>query len=64
MNRVLLLAAASILLPVAQAQTIRRDIPYTAPAQERQNLDVYAPPGAANLPVVFWIHGGGWQAGD
>ncbi len=26
-------------------------------------LDVYAPPGAKALPVVFWIHGGGWQAG-
>jgi acetyl esterase/lipase len=27
-------------------------------------LDVHAPPGAKNLPVVFWIHGGGWQTGD
>ena len=27
-------------------------------------LDVYAPENAKNLPVVFWIHGGGWQAGD
>ena len=27
-------------------------------------LDVYAPSGAKNLPVVFWIHGGGWQTGD
>jgi arylformamidase len=25
---------------------------------------VHAPAGAKNLPVVFWIHGGGWQAGD
>ena len=22
------------------------------------------PAGAKNLPVVFWIHGGGWQTGD
>ncbi len=22
------------------------------------------PPGARSLPVVFWIHGGGWQTGD
>ena len=35
-----------------------------ATAHERQVLDIYAPPGAKNLPVVFWIHGGGWQAGD
>jgi arylformamidase len=27
-------------------------------------LDVHAPAGARNLPVVFWIHGGGWQSGD
>jgi acetyl esterase/lipase len=27
-------------------------------------LDVYAPAGAKERPVVFWIHGGGWQAGD
>ena len=40
-----------------------RDIPY-ATAHERQVLDVHAPDGAKNLPVVFWIHGGGWQTGD
>ncbi|WP_250846747.1 alpha/beta hydrolase [Aquisphaera insulae] len=43
---------------------IHRDLPYASPAQDRQVLDVYAPRGAKGLPVVFWIHGGGWQAGD
>ncbi|HYV30487.1 MAG TPA: alpha/beta hydrolase fold domain-containing protein, partial [Candidatus Binatia bacterium] len=43
---------------------LQRDIPYTESADPRQKLDIYAPEGAANLPVVFWIHGGGWQAGD
>jgi arylformamidase len=47
----------------AHAQQVTRDIPY-ATAHERQVLDVYAPAGAKNLPVVFWIHGGGWQTGD
>lgn len=46
------------------AQEVKRDIPYASPALERQVLDIYAPAGAKNLPVVFWIHGGGWQAGD
>ncbi len=46
------------------AQEIKRDIPYASPAQERQVLDVYSPSHAKNLPVVFWIHGGGWQTGD
>ncbi len=33
-------------------------------SQERQVLDIYAPAGRQGLPVVFWIHGGGWQTGD
>ena len=45
------------------AQQVTRDIPY-ATAHQRQVLDVYAPAGAKDLPVVFWIHGGGWQTGD
>jgi len=40
------------------------DLPYADPAHERQCLDVYVPRNAANQPVVFWIHGGGWQTGD
>jgi acetyl esterase/lipase len=48
----------------ARAQDVKRDIAYVNPPQERQVLDVYSPPGAKNLPVVFWIHGGGWQTGD
>ena len=49
----------------AQAKlTVKRDIPYTMPADPRQKVDIYAPAGAKNLPVVFWIHGGGWQTGD
>ena len=57
----LLLAA---LLTPSSAQEVRRDIPYASPALERQILDIHAPKDAKNLPVVFWIHGGGWQAGD
>src|SRR2546430_7433779 len=43
---------------------VTRDLPYAEPADPRQKVDIYAPEGAKNLPVVFWIHGGGWQAGD
>ena len=43
---------------------VAQDVPYAEPANPRQMVDVYAPPNAKNLPVVFWIHGGGWQAGD
>lgn len=47
----------------AHAQRVSSNIPYAA-ASDRQVLDVYAPEGAKSLPVVFWIHGGGWQSGD
>lgn len=48
----------------SHAQEVKRDIPYTKNADKLQTLDVYSPPRAKDLPVVFWIHGGGWQAGD
>ncbi len=58
------LLIAFSLVSVAQAENVKRDIPYAEPANERQMLDVYAPDDAKNLSVVFWIHGGGWQTGD
>jgi CubicO group peptidase (beta-lactamase class C family) len=58
----LLLAVAC--LTQARAMEVKRNIPYADKADERQVLDVYSPEKAKNLPVVFWIHGGGWQAGD
>ncbi len=64
MNRFFLPLAACALWSTAQTQDVQRDIPYANPAHERQVLDVYSPKDAKNLPVVFWIHGGGWQAGD
>lgn len=53
-----------LLVSVAQAQNLTANVPYAKPAHERQVLDIYAPEGAERLPVVFWIHGGGWQTGD
>jgi acetyl esterase/lipase len=41
-----------------------RDIAYTDPKAEKQTLDVYAPAAGKNMPVVIFIHGGGWQGGD
>ena len=52
------------ILPETQAQDVKRNIPYVDSPHERQVLDVYSPPDAKDLPVVFWIHGGGWQTGD
>jgi arylformamidase len=62
--RLLSTALVLALAAEAPAQDVKRDIPYVEKGHERQVLDVYSPRGAKNLPVVFWIHGGGWQAGD
>ena len=48
----------------AQAQEVKRNIAYVPGGSSRQSLDIYTPREAKGLPVVFWIHGGGWQAGD
>jgi acetyl esterase/lipase len=51
--------------PILAAELkVHRDLPYAEPKDERQVLDVYAPVEGKNHPIVFWIHGGGWQAGD
>ncbi len=44
--------------------TVRRNIPYVQPRHDRQTLDVYLPADAKDLPVMIWIHGGGWRAGS
>lgn len=42
------------------------DIPYVKSGHDRQVLDIYRPEGTdrKSLPVMFWIHGGGWEIGD
>jgi arylformamidase len=64
MKHVIGLLVASVVLTSAHAQEVKRDIPFTKNADKLQTLDVYSPAKAKNLPVVFWIHGGGWQGGD
>jgi acetyl esterase/lipase len=42
------------------------DIPYAGTGNPRQRLDLYLPktPGAGKLPVIVFLHGGGWRYGD
>ncbi|MFM8217142.1 MAG: alpha/beta hydrolase [Pirellula sp.] len=50
-----------------QAQSLLKDVPYLPDGHPRHVLDIYkntSTKNSANLPVVFWIHGGGWQTGD
>lgn len=48
----------------AQESVIKKDVAYVQGGHARHVLDIYAPSGAKGAAVVFWIHGGGWQAGD
>lgn len=71
------LAAAFVIAGFAQAQTpagkpffpdgvkALRDLAYVENGHARQKLDLYVPERATNaLPVVIWIHGGGWKGGS
>lgn len=51
---------------VCLAQQLTTNVPYVEKGHERHILDIYTPEhvGESPLPVMFWIHGGGWQAGD
>ena len=64
MRTVFTLFTLTALFSSASAQVVTRNVPYTDSGHERHVLDIYAPENAKNLPVVFWIHGGGWQTGD
>jgi acetyl esterase/lipase len=46
---------------------VERDIPYSVVAgriDPLQALDVYYPRDGKDLPVFFFVHGGGWKKGD
>jgi acetyl esterase/lipase len=64
MNRFAYFFVSLAFVSAAGAQSVKLDIPYSEPADELRKLDVYAPENAKNLPVLFWIHGEGWQGGD
>ncbi len=54
-------AAAQQLPPGVVAH---RDLEYVPGGHERQKLDLYVSKDAKNLPLIVWIHGGGWQNGS
>ncbi len=53
--------------PAKVLEPSKKNVPYADAPHERQVLDIYVPTGpdwGRRPPVVFWIHGGGWQVGD
>ena len=58
---------APVSAAAAEGLRVKRDIPYRDPSgvqSNLQSLDIYTPKDAKNLPVMIYIHGGGWQRGD
>lgn len=62
------LTTAAIILvatsAIAAEPKIHRDLAYSEPEDANRRLDVYAPAGGENRPIMVWLHGGGWRQGD
>jgi acetyl esterase/lipase len=54
--------AAKKTAPVAQPKPFAANVPYGK--HERQVLDFWKAESASPTPLLFYIHGGGWQGGD
>lgn len=52
---------------VPPGTTVHLDLTYVENGHERQKLDLYIPTSAARenrLPLIVWVHGGGWRKGS
>ena len=47
----------------AETMKTLRDLAYVSGGHARQKLDLYLPKSDGPLPLVIWIHGGGWRQG-
>ncbi|MEC8555968.1 MAG: alpha/beta hydrolase [Planctomycetota bacterium] len=53
---------------IPEGTTVHRDLTYETVGDRKLPLDLYLPEGAEKakqpLPLVIWIHGGGWKSGS
>lgn len=57
---------AALRRPVPASVRVERDLVYAKYGDREVKLDLYLPrqPGAAKIPCIVVIHGGGWRSGD
>jgi len=66
----LLLAVSNVVLTTDMKSfevEVKKDVPYYTgndASKESHTLDLYLPRGAREYPILFYIHGGGWIAGN
>ena len=49
---------------VPEGTRVDRDIVYLSIGDRNLHLDFYRPPSDEKLPLVIWVHGGGWKSGS
>lgn len=49
---------------IPDGTVVLKDVPYVTNGHDRQKLDLLVPVSEGKLPLLVWIHGGGWEAGD
>lgn len=57
----------SMLSSLPEGTLVFRDMPYVNDGHERQKLDLFIPETEEKdekLPLIIWIHGGAWMAGN
>ena len=55
-------ASAAAQAPADGGRQTHKDVAYGD--HERQKLDVFVPKSEKPLPLIIWVHGGGWEAGS